>query len=84
MEAATRNVEWMTDVTRKNTMAAEETARVVAEWAVHVFFSADNSSLDLSEADVDTAIVSVGATEQNGFHVPLHIGRVGVDRPRCG
>ena len=36
-------------------------------------FSANNSTTELSEAGTDTAIVSVGATEQCGPHLPLHI-----------
>jgi creatinine amidohydrolase len=36
-------------------------------------FSADNSTTELSEAGTDTAIVSVGATEQCGPHLPLHL-----------
>ena len=36
-------------------------------------FSVNNSTRDLSEADIDTAIFSVGATEQCGPHLPLNI-----------
>lgn len=36
-------------------------------------FSADNSTTDLSAAGTDTAIVSVGATEQCGPHLPLNL-----------
>ena len=35
-------------------------------------FSVNNSTKDLSEAGIDTAIVSLGATEQCGPHLPLH------------
>ena len=36
-------------------------------------FSVNNSTRDLSEAGIDTAILSVGATEQCGPHLPLNI-----------
>jgi creatinine amidohydrolase len=36
-------------------------------------FTANNSTTELSEAGTDTAIVSVGATEQCGPHLPLHL-----------
>ncbi len=36
-------------------------------------FSADNSTMELSRAGTDTAIVSVGATEQCGPHLPLNL-----------
>jgi creatinine amidohydrolase len=36
-------------------------------------FSVYNSTKELSEAGIDTAIVSVGATEQCGPHLPLHV-----------
>ena len=36
-------------------------------------FSINNSTKELSEAGVDTAIVSVGATEQCGPHLPLNL-----------
>ena len=36
-------------------------------------FSVYNSTRDLSEASIDTAILSVGATEQCGPHLPLNI-----------
>ena len=36
-------------------------------------FSVNNSTRELSEARVDSAILSVGATEQCGPHLPLHI-----------
>ena len=36
-------------------------------------FSVNNSTKDLSEAEIDTAIISVGATEQCGPHLPLHL-----------
>ena len=36
-------------------------------------FSVYNSTKELSDAGIDTAIVSVGATEQCGPHLPLHI-----------
>jgi creatinine amidohydrolase len=36
-------------------------------------FSVYNSTKELSEAGTDTAIVSVGATEQCGPHLPLHV-----------
>ena len=36
-------------------------------------FSVDNSTMELSEAGIDTAILSVGATEQCGPHLPLNI-----------
>jgi creatinine amidohydrolase len=36
-------------------------------------FTANNSTTELSEAGTDTAIVSVGATEQCGPYLPLHL-----------
>ena len=36
-------------------------------------FSVNNSTKELSEAGIDTAIISVGATEQCGPHLPLHL-----------
>jgi creatinine amidohydrolase len=36
-------------------------------------FSVNNSTKELSQAGIDTAIVSLGATEQFGPHLPLHI-----------
>ena len=36
-------------------------------------FSVYNSTKELSDAGIDTAIVSVGATEQCGPHLPLHV-----------
>ena len=36
-------------------------------------FSVNNSTRDLSEVGIDTAILSVGATEQCGPHLPLNI-----------
>jgi creatinine amidohydrolase len=36
-------------------------------------FSVNNSTKDLSDARVDTAVISVGATEQCGPHLPLHL-----------
>jgi creatinine amidohydrolase len=36
-------------------------------------FSVNNSTKELSDAGIDTAILSVGATEQCGPHLPLNI-----------
>jgi creatinine amidohydrolase len=36
-------------------------------------FSANNSTTEISESGTDTAIVSVGATEQCGPHLPLNL-----------
>ena len=36
-------------------------------------YSVVNSTKELSEAATDTAILSVGATEQCGPHLPMHL-----------
>jgi creatinine amidohydrolase len=36
-------------------------------------FSVNNSTREVSEAGIDSAIISVGATEQCGPNLPLHL-----------
>ncbi len=42
-------------------------------------FSFRNSTKELSDSQIDTAIISVGSTEQCGPHLPLHIDTLLVD-----
>jgi creatinine amidohydrolase len=48
-----------------------------------IVFSVDNSTRDLSEAGIDTAILSCGATEQCGPHLPLNIDTLVAEHYAC-